>query len=523
MWLDGKGSLQMSKLGRDVYRRKLARYLSHSLDEQVISMISALVAVQTGHAAALKALPDLPADALGAELGSPYHIPLWSLETLVNELLATPKPRNFGIGRTRVLDTSRFQTLRVLHGILVKVENAEDGIFLENHDVFYEMARIAQRQFPWQRGVANAPHLYRSILLYGTGSARSFFEADAGMSLPDFVKVGACFSGALTGRDYGDRNRDLSMIGIGAQVREAALAKLSIGHGAARARTAKIREGQRHTGYSPSILRDFPIIAFGDNGERLRAPIPELIMYRYTSGLYLDVVRGGASVWADIGKRFEAYVHDYLQAMMAPFDVTGETTYGPKKAQYRTPDILVHQDSCVVAVIECKAKRMSFAARYADDPLADAALGFDELAKGMFQLWRFFAHARKGVTGSLAMSTHCQAIIVTADSWLTMARNQAEKVVSAAHQLADADGGIEPVDRRDVAFCQIDDVEFALQNGNAESFLAAAREIASGQKKHFMLSVAHGADLGQQRDYPFMDKIADLLPWMDDFERTSTD
>ncbi len=93
----------MSKLGRDVYRRKLARYLSHSLDEQVISMISALVAVQTGHAAALKALPDLPADAFGAELGSPYHIPLWSLETLVNELLATPKPRNFGIGRTRLL------------------------------------------------------------------------------------------------------------------------------------------------------------------------------------------------------------------------------------------------------------------------------------------------------------------------------------------------------------------------------------------------------------------------------------
>lgn len=273
----------------------------------------------------------------------------------------------------------------------------------------------------------------------------------------------------------------------------------------------------------PSILRDFPIIAFGDHGERLRAPIPELIMYRFTSGLYLDVVRGGASVWTDIGKRFEAYVHDYLQAMMAPFDVTGETTYGRKKAQYRTPDILVRRDSCVVAAIECKAKRMSFAARYADDPLADAALGFDELAKGMFQLWRFFAHARRGLTGSLVVAADCQAIMVTADSWLTMARNQAENVVSAAHRLADAEGSIEEADRRDVAFCQIDDLEFVLQNGNAESFLAAAREIASGEKKHFMLSVAHGADLGQQRDYPFKDRIAELLPWMDDFGRTPTD
>src|SRR3546814_8050672 len=74
-----------------------------------------------------------------------------------------------------------------------------------------------------------------------------------------------------------------------------------------------MRKGHRHTAYRPSILRDFPIIAFGEKGERLRAPIPELIMYRYTSGLYLDVVQGGSAVWTDIGTRFERYVLEYLQ------------------------------------------------------------------------------------------------------------------------------------------------------------------------------------------------------------------
>jgi hypothetical protein len=34
-------------------------------------------------------------------------------------------------------------------------------------------------------------------------------------------------------------------------------------------------------------------------------------MYRYTTGLYLDVVRGGAAVWTEIGKRFETYVLGY--------------------------------------------------------------------------------------------------------------------------------------------------------------------------------------------------------------------
>src|SRR3546814_18233724 len=93
-----------------------------------------------------------------------------------------------------------FQTLRALQGILIKLENAEDGMFLEKHDVFYEMARIAQRQFPWQRGVTNAPHLYRSMLLYGPGSACEYFESSAGISLSAFVQTGDCMSGALAGK-----------------------------------------------------------------------------------------------------------------------------------------------------------------------------------------------------------------------------------------------------------------------------------------------------------------------------------
>src|SRR3546814_5906992 len=96
-----------------------------------------------------------------------------------------------------------------------------------------------------------------------------------------------------------------------------------------------MRKGHRHTAYRPSILRDFPIIAFGEKGERLRAPIPELIMYRYTSGLYLDVVQGGSAVWTDIGTRFERYVLEYLQAMMSPYEVIGEQVYGPKKTRHR--------------------------------------------------------------------------------------------------------------------------------------------------------------------------------------------
>src|SRR3546814_21023677 len=103
--------------------------------------------------------------------------------------------------------------------------------------------------------------------------------------------------GALEGSPWVHRQRNLSEIGISPEVQEATLRKLAIPHVEARNLAARMRKGHRHTAYRPSILRDFPIIAFGEKGERLRAPIPELIMYRYTSGLYLAVVQGGPAVW----------------------------------------------------------------------------------------------------------------------------------------------------------------------------------------------------------------------------------
>ncbi len=100
-----------------------------------------------------------------------------------------------------------------------------------------------------------------------------------------------------------------------------------------------------------------------------------------------------------------------------------------------------------------------------------------------------------------------------------MASKQAEKVIAAAHARADAEGGINEADRREIAFCQIEDVEFALHNGTPDSFLTACRKVASGDKKGFMLSVAHTADRDAQREYPFKDRIPELLPWMADWSR----
>lgn len=495
------------------------RYLARCDDEAMVSLSAAVTGALAGNAEALRAVSDLPPEALGAELGSPWYIPPWLLETLVNELLATPKARPRDFGQIRVLNTTRFSTLRALARVLARLENAEDGIFLDRYDVFYEMARIAQRQFPWQRGTISAPTIYRAMLLYGSGTARDHFEREVGIAVSDFMMIGFYLSAAFASNGFVLRTRDLAEIGITPAMREAALARLAILLPEARCRASAIRTNAQHTAYRPSVLRDFPIIAFGANGERLRAPLPELIPYRYTTGLYLDVVDGGSAVWTGIGQRFERYVLEYLGAMMAPYEVAGEREYGPRKTRFRTPDVIVSAANRVLAVVECKAKRMSFRARYADDPVAAASRGFDEIAKGVFQIWRFFAHARLGLVDGPPVVSDCQGILVTADSWLALAAKQSERVMAAAHVLADNAGGIGSQDRRAIAFAQIGDVKYALQHGTGDSFLAACRAIVSDEQRGFLLSVAHQAKQEKPRDYPFVTRLEAMLPWLASPER----
>lgn len=503
----------MSRLSRDLRRRKLEKLLGYSKDEPMIRLVTKIGAVLGGNSGARHSVLDLPEDAVGAEIGSKYYIAPWTLETFINELLCAPKHRVPATGTSRELRSDSYAVLRILTNLIIALENAEDGIFLEKHDVFTEMHRLGQRQFPWQRGMGNSPSLYRSLLLYGTGSAADYFERDVGLTTADFVKVGVWLARALDCSDGVNRNTDLSSISITPEVRERALSRVAISHNDACARARRMRATNLHTAYKPSILRDFPVIAFGAYDERLRAPLPALILERVTGGHYLDVVGGGPTVWSEIGERFEQYCVNYLSVMLAPYTVHGEYFYGPKKIRQRTPDVLVSDGDEVILVAECKAKRMTFEARFSEDPITDAATGYAEIAKGIFQIWRFLSHARRGISGTPRVRSDCLGILLTVDPWLTMARNQEEKVFAAAHALADKEGSIETADRCHVPVCLIDDVEFALQNGTATTFIDACRELSFGKKKGWILSVAHVSEPSVTRPYPFRERIGDILPW----------
>lgn len=62
----------VGRVGRDVYRKKLERYLACAIDEAMVSLVATVAAVHSGNRNALLAVTDLPPEALGADIGSPY-------------------------------------------------------------------------------------------------------------------------------------------------------------------------------------------------------------------------------------------------------------------------------------------------------------------------------------------------------------------------------------------------------------------------------------------------------------------
>jgi hypothetical protein len=199
--------------------------------------------------------------------------------------------------------------------------------------------------------------------------------------------------------------------------------------------------------------------------------------------------------------------------MLEGYDVEGESEYGLKKNRFRTPDVLAGRGGEIQFVMECKAKRMTFEARYSDDPVGEARRGYEEIAKGIFQIWRFWSHSRRGIS-MRPVQRDCLGMVVTTDPWLSMAKNLEEEVTAIATRMArETDTDINEEDRRPVAVTQIDDIEYTLQTGNAASFFRAVEEGTRGDKLGWLLCNIHKPLDLPQRAYPFEAELASLLPW----------
>ena len=508
---------QSSTAIRAMFRKKLDKKLGYASDENLLEFIWAVNTLQSGNEAQAAAYFDhgYPREAATSDMTSKLAIYKWELETLANEVLVVPKSREFESG-ARILNTRMFETARQMVRILRQLENAESARALKDNRILREMVRIANRQFDWQRGYNNVVQFYRNAFVYGQGACADYFEERHGITLNDFSFVGFALFSQFALKPVLASDIDGTPIGLDRKRLEIALGVLArpIDEMKRLARTE--RHGIYETAYRPSVLRQHPCIAFGAAGERIRTPLPQLIIDRVTSGVFYDVIGGSGAVRADYGRRFEEYAISYLRAQLPEADWQPEHKYRLGKDTVDSPDILLMDKGAVSVAIECKATRMGYGARFGSVEIDER--GFEDLIKAVFQLWRFFSHCRRCLSG-VAVGADAVGAVLTLDGWLTMANLLEAEVLEAAEEMAARrDPQILEEDRRPIAFFPVTDMEATLMHATPASFVSAIRRRTDLDRRGYMLVTVHDEfeEPGQpEKPFPFGDDVGRLLPWWD--------
>ena len=388
------------------HRKQLVKMFARANDAAFLQMIWATDALQSGREAAAKPyFSTYPPEAAAKSSLPPsrFSIHRWEFETLIVQLFLSPKelPREQG---NLVLDCSKFEAVTQTINRLRALENVEAARYLSgDFTIWGEMHQIAQRQFHWQRGYFNPPQFYRYAYLYAQGKCADYFRQTYGFEITDLIFTGfGLFSAYLTA-PWIPRNTSIPELGLTDEIVQRAFPMMSCSRDEARIATAALVAGAQDehgapipTALLPSILRKTPLI-YADDPNLLISPIPETIALRITAGLYYDLLPGGQDIINDANRRFEQYCADLIGATMKRFEVRGTYQYGPKGTQFETPDVLVDDQGKLVIVAECKATKLTYLAQFAEDPFEAARKQYTQLAKGIFQLWRFFSHVRRGL------------------------------------------------------------------------------------------------------------------------------
>jgi hypothetical protein len=168
-------SATMSHVRRKLFKGKLTDLLARADDEAFFVMVWATFAIQSGRPERARPLLMFPPEAATRDLASKFAVHPWKLETMLNEVLTTPKLKLLSNHPNRRLDCRKFEAIARVTNALARLENAEDGLTLERINVLREIPRITQRQFEWQRGFFSYPQFYRAGFVYGGDVTRAFF------------------------------------------------------------------------------------------------------------------------------------------------------------------------------------------------------------------------------------------------------------------------------------------------------------------------------------------------------------
>ena len=155
-----------------------------------------------------------------------------------------------------------------------------------------------------------------------------------------------------------------------------------------------------------------------------------------------------------------------------------------------------------------------------------AADRFEEIAKGVFQLWRFFNQTRSGLVPNLhgTIQPDTVGVVLMLDEWMELGELFRDHVISSATAMADASpDNITARDRRKILFVSIHDLEEVLSHSTSQSFLHLLRLAQTEKYDGWALrGIQQDSVVGPSpsNKYPFIENLREVMPWIEDVRAT---
>jgi hypothetical protein len=346
----------------------------------------------------------------------------------------------------------------------------------------YEMVRLAHRQFPWQ--VRPTARLIASYFkLYNNPRLVDVMRETFGMSARELYQIALALAGHFIENPSIRQPVTNRVNGVDPETVARFMERFSLPLPQLRERMCEMQAYNINWAYAFDPLRTWPMIELDPNS--LFCPMPTLLLWRLTDGVYFDLVQHRRLFDRSFGLAFQDLAGEVIRAANPDgrVKVLLEERYGTRQRPRDSVDLIIQDDSASIFV-ECKASRLKAQAKVDIHDTATIDGELERLAGFVVQVYSTMADALGGAyphwrpDGSPVFP-----MVLTLDEWLPSGRVLNE-TLEASVKAALSAGGLPMSLLTDHPFtlCSLSEFEAAAKAIAAEGVLAVMGAKAAGHE-----------------------------------------
>lgn len=297
-------------------------------------------------------------------------------------------------------------------------ENKLSDKYISENNVLQELIRISHRQFVWESRYPQPKLMVRYYKLFSTEMLSRIIERKIGISAKKLYIVGTVLTGAFVENIARSYPVNVSIKQFTVKDFDLFFQHFSKDLGELKKILLNEQQYNEKFPYAFNSLHAFPLIKMDYRGSfSLVCPIPTLLFWRFTDGIYYEIC-GESGFDAAFGDSFQKYVGEVILKCVENNKVIAEDSYKVGKRKEFTVDWIIN-DKDAALFIECKAKRLVYSAKV--EILSANALEseLEKMSEMILQIYKTIHDYKEGHYKKLSFDLHKKIfpMLITLENW----------------------------------------------------------------------------------------------------------